>query len=122
MKFDESRAQVEIGLEEEPQRPAREVGEESLRVLILGDFGGTRRQESAPLARRTVWRLDRDGIDAAIAGIAPEISLTIDPGAEPEVFALHGLEDFHPDRLLERVPMLARLRALRAELAWKSVV
>jgi type VI secretion system protein ImpC len=111
-----SRVRVEIGADVSSQPPAIERSDGAFRVLILGAFSGGWRAGRQPLGNRTVWRIDRDGIDAAIAGIAPELRLTIDPAAEPNVIAVRSLEDLHPDRLLNHVPMLVRLRELRAKI------
>ena len=107
-----SRIQVGIGIDVHPEPQPIEIVSGALHVLILGDFGGSR-----PVAERTVIRLDVDGIDAAIAAVAPTLQLTLDPSEGPDTLRFRELDDFHPDRLLVLAPLLARLRELRAEVA-----
>ena len=111
MTLHHARPQVDLGADAQAHPDANELGDSAFRVLILGDFGGAsaRRQ---PLAQRVLHRIDRDGIDAALAAIAPRMAFAIDDDA-PEIVAFGELDDFHPDRLLANVPMLARLRELR---------
>jgi type VI secretion system protein ImpC len=112
MTAPDTRAQVEIGADTHARPDARELGDTTFRVLLLGDFSGAS-NERVPLERRVIGRVDRDGIDAEIARVAPSVAFSIDADAAPEVVSIRELDDFHPDRLLVRVPMLARLRALR---------
>ncbi len=92
----------------------------SYRILLLGDFGGREHRglsDAASLGDRRVRRVDRDDVDRAMAGMTPEVRLTIDPASEPIAVRFSGLDDFHPDRLVETVPDFQRLRALRAQSA-----
>src|SRR5271155_4425638 len=59
---------------------------EPARYLVLGDFGG---RAAEPLA------VDRDNLDAVMS------ILHVDAGG----MRLHGVEDFHPDRLYQRLDM-----------------
>ena len=89
-------------------------------LLILGDFAAREHVERAPrepLARRKTWRVDRDNVDEVMTAIAPELRIAIEPDAPPVVLQFKSFEDFHPDQLAQRVPLLQQLRALRAELA-----
>lgn len=113
MTLHHPRASIEIGADTHARRDAREAADSTFRVLILGDFGGTGAQRQ-PLAERVVHRIDRDGLDSAIAAIAPTLAVTLDEEATPEAIVFRELDDFHPDRLLVSVPALARLRELRA--------
>ena len=116
----DTRAQVGIGADTNPHHAAIERTERALRILILGDFGGHAAQRP-PLAERRVQRVDRDGIDAAIAQIAPTLRLSLDPDSAPEVIAFLELDDFHPDRLRTNAPTLARLRELRTSVETQAV-
>jgi predicted component of type VI protein secretion system len=63
---------------------------EPARYLVLGDFGATSMSRAAePLA------VDRDNLDAVMS------ILHVDAGG----MRLRGLEDFHPDRLYQRLDM-----------------
>ncbi len=113
MRMNDHRAHVEIGADTNPRDELTERAEHRFRVLVLGDFSA-RTGGRPSLAARSIERVDRDGIDATIARIAPALRLSIDPDAIAERIEFTELDDFHPDHLLSRVPALVRLRALRA--------
>jgi len=99
------------------------VDDRAFRIAIFGDFGARARRggaEPSPLDRRRAWRVDRDDVDSALAAIAPELRLTISPDEPPVEVSFASLDDFHPDRLAERLPLFRRLRALRAQAAQAS--
>ncbi|HEY7394984.1 MAG TPA: type VI secretion system contractile sheath large subunit [Gemmatimonadaceae bacterium] len=79
------------------------------RILILGDFSGRARAVDRTVSTR---RVDRDDLDDAIKAIGPELALSLDASL-PATMKFAELEDFHPDRLLGRVPLLVSLRELR---------
>ena len=52
--------------------------------LILGDFRGRAERASVePIARRRLWRVDRDEVDAVIAAMTPEARVVLDPSGSP---------------------------------------
>ena len=59
--------------------------------------------------------MDLDTLESVLAGIAPQLQLATAQGAATRV-QFSSLDDFHPDRLFERVPVFGRLRTLRARL------
>lgn len=86
-------------------------------ILILGDFAGRGAESSRPgLSERVPHEVDRDELDAVMRRIVPTVELGT-RGAGSNRVGFHGLEDFHPDRLCERVPHLKALVSLRARLA-----
>ena len=82
MTHDASRVHVDIGTGASTQRAPVELHDRSFRVLIIGDFSGGR-DDGTPVQHRTIWRVDRDGVDAAMDGIAPELRLLTDPVGVP---------------------------------------
>lgn len=85
------------------------------RILVLGDFRGTVRD--IPRARRTPVLVDRDNFDDALAHVGPELTLPpADADGPPVRVAFGSLEDFHPDRLYERLDLFQALRRLRDRL------
>lgn len=105
-----------------PDAPRSDAGEEPtlFRVLVIGDFSGRssrRSQQDAPPTFKPVV-LDIDNFDATLARIAPQLELTLPqaPGA-PFRFSVRSLDDFEPDSLYQRLPLLTELRGLRARLA-----
>ena len=91
------------------------------RILLLGDFTGrrSRRVNRAADAQHDPEPLevDRDTLDELIKRLRPELRVDL-PGVESRQLAIGftGLEDFHPDRLFERLEVFRSLRALRRRL------
>lgn len=97
-----------------PVAAEREQG--PFRIAVLGDFSGRSETSAgaAPVAGRRAWRVDRDDLDAAIAGIRPALRLRIMPELDPIVISFASIEDFHPDALIDRVSLFRQLRGLDA--------
>jgi type VI secretion system protein ImpC len=91
---------------------AREPVDEDtpLRIAILGGFGG-----NADAAAGRALYVDCDNFDSVCAQFGASLQLTA--GAEAITLAFAHLDDFHPDRLLKRIPSLAKLIELRARVA-----
>jgi len=102
------------------KRPRRD--DEPFQILLVGDFSGRgwkREHGGAPLPLARPIAVDAAAIDRAFGACG--VALLIDGGgAEPTVMSLESLEDFHPDRLLARVPDLAAPLRLRADLAGRA--
>lgn len=90
------------------------------RIALIGDFSGRASrgiaESRAALATRRPMRVDRDSVDATIAQIAPRLSVPIGPNAEASEIAFTSLDDFHPDRLYQRIPFFRALRDAGARL------
>ncbi len=90
------------------------------RIALLGDFSGRDHRPAAErgsaLATRRTWRVDRDDLDETLAELAPELVLTLAPGDPPLRLRFEKLDDFHPDQLMARVPLLSGLGDLRRRL------
>ncbi|MFW5641043.1 MAG: type VI secretion system contractile sheath domain-containing protein [Thermodesulfobacteriota bacterium] len=86
--------------------------ETPFRLLILGDFSGRKnRALSGPLAGRSPTMIDRDNFDTVLAQTAPELQLFfVGEDSPPITITFKELEDFHPDRLLERLDVFRALR------------
>ncbi|HWR51597.1 MAG TPA: type VI secretion system contractile sheath large subunit [Bryobacteraceae bacterium] len=82
--------------------------ETPFRIAVLGDFSGraNRRVRETGLAARKILRIDRDNFDQVLAKMRPELCL---PGAGAIRFS--ELEDFHPDRLYERLDVFRNVTA-----------
>lgn len=81
------------------------------RLLLLGDFSGRSGREKALSARKPVV-VDRDNFDEVLAAFHPELRLNLG-NEEFATLQFSELDDFHPDRLLERVDLFRKLRELR---------
>jgi type VI secretion system protein ImpC len=100
-------------------RHAAPAPSDPMRILVLGDFSGhglrATPAERPALPQRKLHPVDLDTLDTVLQRIAPALTLESDAGdALPVSFS--GLEDFHPDTLLQRLPEFAELRAIRAQL------
>ncbi len=104
-----SLASVVIDVGEESEELPRPEPDTQFRILVAGDFtGGSGR------SRRAI-EVDRDNFDAVMARLAPALRLPFGSVEEPLEFC--ELDDFHPDRLFERLPPFQALRSLRRRLA-----
>ena len=90
-------------------RPGRRGdGAEPMRLLLLGDFRGNAPGERPPLASRPTLQVDLEMTDAVMRRLAPRLNL-----AAGEV-RFEQMDDFHPDRLYERLDLFKALREKRA--------
>lgn len=85
-------------------------------LLVLGDFSGRgSRGHRTPLNARKPSLIDRDNFDEVLARTNPGLRLDFGNDECMEL-QFSELDDFHPDRLLERVAMFRKLREMRARL------
>lgn len=111
-------AKVDIDVDAGLQ-PSREVPEPEtpFRILILGDFSGRANRgicEPTLVGRRPI-PVDRDNFEEVLERLLPELRLT------PQVsLRFRELEDFHPDRIFERVELFKALRETREKLSDRS--
>lgn len=102
---------VRLGSASEPS-PEPLDPDTPFRLLVLGDFGGG---ASGPLAARKMHAVDRDVLEEELGRLQATVEVTLG-GGRRAVIAPRDLDDFHPDRLLERVDLLARWRETREKL------
>ena len=86
-------------------------------IGLIGDFSGRESrgivERGRALAARRPLRVDRDNLDEVRARVAPELVLDVGNRSRVSVrFA--ALDDFHPDRLYERLPHLRTLHEASA--------
>jgi type VI secretion system protein ImpC len=93
----------------------------TFRILILGDFSGRANRgllEPRGLARRSPALVDRDNLDEVMSKLGVEIHLAVGGPDRPAIPIRFGeLEDFHPDRIFERLEVFQGLRETRQKLA-----
>lgn len=106
-------------MEQPDARPADDV---PFRLLLIGDWSGREnRGARASSAELKAWRpllVDRDNLDQLVArlGVRLNVPLTND-GSQSLLITFNQLEDFHPDRLYDRLDVFESLRSLRARLS-----
>jgi len=81
-----------------------------MRLLVMGDFSGLTARPKAALAARPTHRVDLDNLDTVMQRLAPLLQM---PTGEVD---FEGLDDFHPDALLNRLDVFQALRELRRRL------
>jgi type VI secretion system protein ImpC len=98
-------------------RPAHALEASAFRIAVFGDFSGRSggSDGAPPLSQRRPLQIDRDDVDAVLSRIAPALRLELDPREPPLEIGFAAIEDFHPDRLIERLPLFKRLFTLRSE-------
>lgn len=102
-------ASVEIDVAEKSQRSAVLSPEEPFRILAMGNFSGGAGRNRRPIG------IDGDNFDQVMGLIAPEIRVPC--GGVEIPIRFREMDDFDPDRLLERLPLFQKLRDLRKRLA-----
>ena len=101
---------------------ARPLDDTPFRLGVLGDFSGRASRgllgNSAEIAARKSVRVDRDDLDEAIRELAPSLHLALAGPDQPRVAVrFTALDDFHPDQIVEKVPLFREMHALRKRLA-----
>ena len=88
-------------------RPGRRRDDgEPMRLLVLGDFRG--HGERPALSSRPTQQVDVDSLDDVMQRLAPRLNLTVGE------LQFRRIDDFHPDRLYERLELFQALREKRA--------
>ena len=89
-------------------------------IAILGDFSGRESRgilEIGPaLANRPAILIDRDNFEEVLAKFHPEIKLPAGGESGSQGLKFSELDDFHPDRIVERAGMFRRLLEARIRL------
>ena len=89
-------------------------------IAILGDFSGRESRGileiGSALANRRAVLVDRDNFEEVLAKFHPEIKLPAGGESGSLGLKFSELDDFHPDRIVERAGMFHRLREARIRL------
>jgi type VI secretion system protein ImpC len=108
----ETLSSVEIDIAEQHARATELDPEEPFRILVAGNFSG-----GAGRNRRTI-QVDRDNFEQVLGMYSPQLRIPLGTGEVTVTF--RELDDFHPDRLFERLGPFHALRSLRRRLADRS--
>jgi len=98
---------------------ARPTAETPFCVAILGDFSGRGNRgisEAKTIGKRRAVLVDRDNFDEVLGRAGAAIQLPMGESSSLEL-KFSELEDFHPDRIFERLDVFGKLRGLRGRLA-----
>lgn len=91
-------------------RPRRDDPEAPFDVVVLGDFEGASvgtRSRVPDVGARPLWRVDAETFTTVMGRVGPKVTVE---GGE---LVPTDLEHFHPDHLLQALPALAKILALR---------
>ena len=104
------RAEVGIDVEPQSRTASATIDDVPFRILLMGDFTGrASRGVNEPVANRKPVLIDRDNFDQVLARLSPSLGKN---GA----MRFQDLDDFHPDRIYDRVDAFRALRETRERL------
>jgi type VI secretion system protein ImpC len=111
-------AELVVTIEEKETRPSADV---PFRVLLIGDWSGrgNRRVQASTKELKTCRPLlvDRDNLDRLMTKLDVSLNIALTPGgAHSLAINFKQFEDFHPDRLFNRLEIFDQLRRARADL------
>jgi type VI secretion system protein ImpC len=90
------------------------------RLALLGDFSGRanagKLETGAALARRKPIKVDVDTLDDVIARQQLTLALPLAEAGTTVAVPIGGLDDFHPDQLVEKLELFEQLLTLRRNL------
>jgi type VI secretion system protein ImpC len=89
------------------------IEEPPFHILVLGDWTGDGPKRA--VGDRRAVEIDRDNFDDVLGRLGVKLDLE-QPNTEALTLEFRELDDFHPDRIFDRLPMFARLRDLRSRL------
>ncbi|HEX6534373.1 MAG TPA: type VI secretion system contractile sheath large subunit [Gemmatimonadaceae bacterium] len=121
MSNDRSWGRVELDVNVARERVIATPGEDTpFRIALLGDFSGRGGrgivERGRALVNRGAVRVDRDDFDDVLARFSPSLAPRL-AGDVSVALRFRELDDFHPDRLYEQLPLFRELRELRRRLA-----
>jgi type VI secretion system protein ImpC len=95
---------------------ARPSAETPFCIAVLGDFSGRanrRVSDARTIGKRRAVLVDRDNFDEVLSRSGAEIQLPMGESGSLRL-RFSELEDFHPDRIFQRLEIFGKLRDLRA--------
>jgi type VI secretion system protein ImpC len=96
----------------------------AFRLAVMGDFSGRASmgglETGAKLAARKPHKVDVDDLDSLIERLAITVSVPVDEEGHVLSVPIRCMDDFHPDQLIEAVPVLASLLEMRRSLQSRS--
>jgi type VI secretion system protein ImpC len=114
-RFDFGSVNLSAGADSSGASPSAET---PFCIAILGDLSGRANRgvfDPGTIGERRSVQVDRDNFEEVLSRFGPEIQLPIGEGGLLRL-QFSELEDFHPDRLFERLEAFGKLRGLRSRL------
>ena len=100
------------------ETPGLAEPETPFRIALAGDWSGraNRRPPAQSIAERQPLLIDRDNFDAVMAQLNIILRLPVTDDGPRLTLSFRELDDFHPDRIFERVGLFDALRETRERL------
>lgn len=96
----------------------------AFRIAVLGDFSGRANagvlEAGAALAARKPHKVDVDNLDALLERMSVSVSVPVDEDGQVLSAPISSLDDFHPDQLVENLPVFEELLQLRRDLQGRA--
>ncbi len=96
----------------------------AFRLAVLGDFSGRANagilETGAKLAARKPLKVDVDNLDGLIERLKISVSVPVDEDGNVITAPIKSMDDFHPDQLVENLPVFEELLQLRRNLGSKA--
>ncbi len=96
----------------------------AFRLAVLGDFSGRANagvlETGDKLAARKSHKVDVDNLDSLLERLSPTIQVPVGEGGEVVAVPVKTMDDFHPDQLVENLPLFEELLQLRRNLMSKA--
>jgi type VI secretion system protein ImpC len=101
-------------------KPARAAVGPTFRLAVLGDFSAGasagRSDAGKPLASRKPLRVDFDSFESVMERLDISLAISLDETEGTSTIQIRSLDDFHPDQLVESLPIFEQLLQLRRNL------
>lgn len=103
--------------------PKRSGMNNSMRILIMGNFGGQREQETGErLELYPIRTVDIDNFAQVLASVKPKLRLSLGDNLTDINIEFEDLEDFHPDNLFKKIGFFAQFSSIRQKLVDPATV
>src|SRR5262245_39964008 len=108
---------IDVGLSTGDPASLKPSSSSPFRILVLGDFSGrASRGVAEPVGGRKPLRVDRDNFDALPGKLNATLHLPLTSDLRLTIH-FGEIDDFHPDRLYQRLDVFRALRELRGRLS-----
>jgi type VI secretion system ImpB/VipA family protein len=101
-------------------KATRVVPGPAFRLAVLGDFSGRANagvlETGSELAARKPRKVDVDNLDTLIERLGLSVSVPVNEDGDVIPVPIRSMDDFHPDQLVENIPVLEELLQIRRNL------